>query len=71
MTRETYVHHFPDGITATATLDDTPGQPAFHVEWNKFPPPVQLIPEYLRWRQTFLADFARKTGQKLLVVDLA
>lgn len=69
--KETYTHQFPGGITATTTLDDTPEQPAFRVEWSQFPPPREPIPEYLRWRQTFLADFARKTGQKLLVVDLA
>lgn len=69
--KETYAHQFPGGITATATLDDTQGQPACRIEWSQFPPPVQLIPEYLLWRHTFLEDFARKTGQKLLVVDCA
>ena len=69
--RETYVHHFPGAITATATVDGTLGQPEFHVEWSQFPPPKELIPEYLRWRQSFLADFGAKTGKKILVLDVA
>jgi hypothetical protein len=66
MTRETYRHTFPGGTTADATVDVT----GFHIEWSEFPPPVGLIPEYLRWREMFLADFTRKTGLKILVVDL-
>lgn len=68
--KETYIHHFPGGITATAAVDSTVRQPEFRVEWSQFPPPKELIPEYLRWRQSFLADFAAKTGQKILIVDL-
>ena len=71
MTKEIYTHRFAGGITATATVDGAPGQPGFKVEWSEFPPPVELIPEYLFWRQAFMAEFARKTGQKILVVDLA
>lgn len=66
MTQEIFIHHFPGGITATATV----GRSIFNIEWSEIPPPAGLIPEYLRWRQSFLADFARKTGQKILIVDL-
>lgn len=64
--KETYTHHFPGGITATATVDHT----GLRVEWSEFPPPREFIPEYLRWRQTFVADYARKTGQKIMLMDL-
>jgi hypothetical protein len=63
----TYVHRFPNGAIATATLRVEP--PGFEIEWQGRPSKAVLA-EYLEWRKTILADFTQRTGKRVLVVNL-
>lgn len=67
MTRHTYTHRFKNGTRATAALTDDPS--TYTVEW--WPKATaSLVPEYLAWRHVVLEDFAERTNQRILVVNL-
>ncbi|MCP5524928.1 MAG: hypothetical protein H7A46_25665 [Verrucomicrobiales bacterium] len=63
----TYKHTFRNGVKATATFRLDP--PSFDVEWEGKTSRA-LIPEYCRWRHSILEDIARRTGQRIAVVDV-
>jgi hypothetical protein len=63
----TYVHRFRNGAIATVKLRVEP--PCFEVEWQGKPSKAVLA-EYLKWRETILAEFSRRTGKRVLVVNL-
>ncbi len=63
----TYSHRFRNGTLATATVNDDP--PSFAVEWQG-KVKRRLLAEYFAWRDSVLADFERRTGQRVLVVTL-
>jgi hypothetical protein len=60
-----YVHRFRNGIVGKATM----GPGVFSVEWEGRPDRT-ILAEYLRWRHCILTDFAERTGNRILVVDL-
>jgi hypothetical protein len=61
----TYHHRFKDGTVASMTFSAT----AWNVEWSRRPHPG-LMPEYIAWRRTVIEDFTRRTGQRVLIIDL-
>jgi hypothetical protein len=64
----TYEHTFRNGVKATATVTDNP--PSFAVEWTGSAS-REVLAEYFGWRETVIADFAERTGKKILVVNIA
>lgn len=58
-----YHHEFANGLTAKLTL------PSCQCEWSQ-KPTAALVPEYMAWRRTVLADFTARTGKRVLVIDL-
>jgi hypothetical protein len=63
----TYEHTFKNGVKASATVDDKPL--GLTVEWYGTPTRA-LLAEYFQWREKIFADFAERTGKKILVVNL-
>src|SRR5262245_30999067 len=61
-----YHHTFPTATVATATVSDG-DPPSFNVEWSG-QVSTAMLPEYLAWRQTFVADFEKRTGKRTLVI---
>jgi len=64
-TRHTYHHTFRDGTTATLILDER--APSFECQWSGTQTKA-LIPEYLVWRDSCMADFTRRTGLRVLTI---
>ncbi len=64
----TYICKFQNGTTAKATFSKDP--PSMNIEWSD-KPKRKLIPEYLIWRREMVNDFTRRTGLRILIVDLA
>jgi hypothetical protein len=60
-----YTHRFSNGLVATATLSSE----KFDVEW-KGKPDRSVFPEYLRWRNGIIEDFAKRTGKRILVITI-
>jgi hypothetical protein len=61
------------GVTCEMTFDETTG--AFACEWSP-PPPFTaavrstVIAEYLPWRDSILAEWSKRTGKRVAVVNL-
>ncbi|MGH2448842.1 MAG: hypothetical protein ACRDFS_09620 [Chloroflexota bacterium] len=74
MTPATYTAEFASGCRATLVID--PGT-AMNVEWTPGPP-VHLrgqkrrhfLAAYRAWRNDCLADYARRTGLRIAVVEM-
>jgi hypothetical protein len=62
-----YSHTFSNGTKATATLNSNP--PDFRVEWS-VKPTMEIVPEYTAWRCCVLDEYAKRTHQRILVVDV-
>ena len=68
--KETHILKTSVGVTVKGTLTDT-GQWA--CLWSPKPPykPAvrgQIVKEYLRWRDNVFADFAGRTGNRVLLI---
>jgi len=59
------------GITCVMTVDEETGN--FDCEWSRRPT-KELLPaimkEYGPWRNSILEEWAKRSGKKMLVVDL-
>jgi hypothetical protein len=59
------------GITCELTLDEATGQ--FNCEWSERPTKA-LLPsiekEYVPWRNSILEAWAKRSGKKMLVLDI-
>lgn len=64
---QTYNHKFRNGVTAKATLTKKPL--GMNIEWSA-KPGRELLPEYFTWRREIMDDFTRRTGLRIMVVDL-
>lgn len=73
MSEHTYSAEFASGACCTLTLSGT----SFRAEWTPaFPRRLRgakrdrFLETYRAWRNECVADFARRTGMKVTVIDL-
>ena len=59
------------GLTVTLVLDEQTG--VFDCEWSERPTKAllpKILPEYRPWRNEILEAWSRRSGKKMLVVEI-